>query len=1107
MSDWIISQFTISPDSILIYGTHNQAMVALSLFIAILSSFMGLQLATQQTKEISITRRNITLLGGSVALGGGIWSMHFIGMLAFELCTVVDYNVSLTLLSMLPGIGASFVALNHIQKHSNGIKPLILGGVLVGAGIGTMHYTGMASMQMAPLLRYDLAIFVLSIIVAISLAMVSLWVRVGLLRVWKLKDWQANLVASIVMGFAIAGMHYTGMAAARFVKPPGLELSSQTSEMSFYLALIVSITTIVIITLILCINVIYKYRDISRRASLSEHRLRAMMNTAVDAIISINSKGIIENVNRAAETMLGWQPKELIGNNVKMLMPNPHHDSHDGYINQYLNTGDAKIIGSSREVQARHKDGSLIDIRLAIGHVQLENDSFFVGFMSDIRQRIEMEQALRENEAKFRSLISNIPGIAYRCLNEKNWPLLFISDAVEEITGYPANDFLPPNNKRNFSDLFHPDDVDLISSNQIEDQMFNLEYRIITKDGDVRWMMEFGNHITDDETGEVWLDGFIMDITERRNIEQQLREAKEIAEQAAEARAAFMANMSHEIRTPMNAIIGFSDILLETQLQTEQYKHMTTINNSAKSLLHLLNDVLDTAKLEKGKLDLELREFSLIEEVDAVISTLWLQARNKGLALNTNISHKLAPYYLGSPERIRQVLTNLVGNAVKFTEKGQVSVTVSNINQDKVRFEIEDSGIGMTSEQLASVFDAFTQADVSMSRRFGGTGLGTTISQQLVELMGGEINAESQFGVGSKFWFEIPLQPTEHQQQQKQVEPFALAPLKVLVVDDIQQNIDLLTLLLERDGHQVVTARDGQQALVRMADCAGIELVLMDIQMPVLDGLNATMQRRQYEQDNGLSPMPIIALTASVLLDDKLAAEQAGMQGFANKPIDYVLLSHEIAKVLKLSNTEVKLTHNTEPDVALFDEKKGVALWGDSAYYFQQISNFLHNQQAQFTQLGHYIDEQDWQGVASCAHTLKGVCANLALLKLQRLFSQLESVVHSHPEQCSSLYQEITASFEALSQLIESEENQQAKPEQIPSNDVSALLNLLNSLHLQAQENEVQEHELNQLLEYKDACYGVEVNKIYDALNDFEFEIATQYLTNLIQALTSSQGH
>ena len=175
MLDQILAYFSISQDSILIYGTHNKAMVALSLFIAILSSFMGLQLATQEAKDISIVRRNITLLGGSVALGGGIWSMHFIGMLAFELCTVVDYNVSLTLFSMLPGIAASFVALNHIQKHTNGIKPLIWGGVLVGSGIGAMHYTGMASMQMAPLLRYDLSIFILSIIVAVTFAMLSLW--------------------------------------------------------------------------------------------------------------------------------------------------------------------------------------------------------------------------------------------------------------------------------------------------------------------------------------------------------------------------------------------------------------------------------------------------------------------------------------------------------------------------------------------------------------------------------------------------------------------------------------------------------------------------------------------------------------------------------------------------------------------------------------------------------------------------------------------------------------------------------------------------------------------------------------------------------------------
>jgi PAS domain S-box-containing protein len=1109
MIEWIVSQFSISPDSIIIYGSYNFSLVILSLFIAMLSSFMGLQLVTQETTGISATRKQLMLLIGSLMLGGGIWSMHFIGMLAFDLCTIVDYNFSLTLFSMLPGVGAAWVALHYLQKHKAKFKSLFLSGVLVGLGIGTMHYMGMAAMEMAPLLRYDLSLFILSIIVAVSLAILSLWIRSGLLRVWnEKKEWQANLIASAVMGIAIAGMHYTGMASARFVKPVGLELSAQTSNISLYLALIISVTAIVIMALFLGINLIYKYRDISRQASINEHRLLAMMDTAVDAIISINSVGVIENINRATETMLGWTREDLIGKNVKVLVPNPHHDDHDNYIKQYLLTGEAKIIGSSREVEARHKDGSLVAIRLSIGHVKLGNTNLFVGFMSDIRQRIAMEQALKENEEKFRSLISNIPGIAYRCLDQYNWPLLFISEAVEGITGYPATDFIEPNKKIDFSDLYHPEDKESVMNSPSSKGLFSLEYRIITKSGDIRWMMEFGNHINDEKSGDAWLDGFIMDITKLKNIEQELREAKDRAEQAAESRAAFMANMSHEIRTPMNAIIGFSDILLEDDLSADQLKHMSTINNASKSLLHLLNDILDSAKLDKGKLELELRRFSLVEEVDAVISTLWLQARNKNLELTANISHKLNDFYLGSPERIRQVLTNLIGNAIKFTETGKITVSVYPVKDQNVKFDIEDTGIGMSEEQLASVFDAFTQADASMSRRFGGTGLGTTISKQLVELMEGEIKAHSTLNVGTTFSFEIPLPSMEFQEEAQVIEKFKLPALKILVVDDIQQNIDLLSLILQRDGHCVITARDGQQALVRMADCTSIDLVLMDIQMPVLDGLNATIERRKYEKQHDLPLLPIIALTASVLLDDKLAAESSGMQGFANKPIDFTLLSHEIARVLNIEVTSGPIVNEAPKLDLLLDEVKGVALWGGINEYYQQINAFVNSQREQFEQLKVVIADNNWSEVASIAHALKGISGNLALTRFQRLFAQLESLITSHPEQCNTTYQKILETYQQLSEKILDWLDSKNNIVEIKTINKSLLLDLLKLLAEKAKENEAEEFLLAQLFEYTEselnACeYSADINKIYSAFNEFEFEFALEHIITLIQRIKS----
>jgi PAS domain S-box-containing protein len=361
---------------------------------------------------------------------------------------------------------------------------------------------------------------------------------------------------------------------------------------------------------------------------------------------------------------------------------------------------------------------------------------------------------LKENEAKFRSLISNIPGAAYRKTNGAQGQMIFVSPAIETITGYPPAEFLRPNSSRNFADIIHPADKAFsVKPNKVA---YAEEYRIIRKDGGVRWILDNGDYVHDDNGDVQWLDGFLMDITPRKEMEVQLLQAKENAEFAASARSAFLANMSHEIRTPMTAIIGFSDLLLESDLPRQDHDALLDISKAAKTLLHLLNDVLDSSMLEHGKLELELMQFSLHELVEEVISPLRISAQKKKLALLTELDPALSETYFGAPERIRQVLFKLLGNAVKFTEQGSVTLSITAVD-DNVRFRITDTGIGIPVDRLEIIFEPFTQADASLTRHFGGTGLGTSISKQLVELMGGSIQATSEPGVGSCFEFTIPL--------------------------------------------------------------------------------------------------------------------------------------------------------------------------------------------------------------------------------------------------------------------------------------------------------------------------------------------------------------
>jgi PAS domain S-box-containing protein len=1109
MINWIFHQFLIPSDSILIYGEYNPWLVAVSVFIAMFAAYMGLQVANQASRTPNVTRKKFMLLVGSVALGGGIWTMHFIGMLSFKLCTDVNYRTDLTVISLIPGVFASWVALNFIHSERKGFWPLLIGGILVGSGIGTMHYAGMAAMEMAPLLRYDPAVFGLSILVAVSLAMLSLWIRYGLTNFYEVdspnKEFVLTLLASIVMGLAISGMHYIGMSAARFVSTPETVINETHTQIPVYLALGVGLSTTFIICLVLGVNLIYRYKDISQASRENEHRIRALMDTAVDGIVTMDSKGSIINVNHAVQTLLGWKREELIGRNVNTLMPEPHRSIHDSYIQRYLETGEARIIGKGREVQALHKCGELIDIRLGIGHVKMQNDDFFVAFISDIRERLSMEQALRLNEEKFRTLITNIPGIAYRSRDLQHSNFIFVSEAIKNVVGFDSSELLGTSPSIHFIDIVHPNDRIGFASCMPTNNSFSREYRLTRSDGSVCWVHEQGTCITGSDGESTWVDGFIMDISDRYTMEQQLREAKEKAEHAASARAAFLANMSHEIRTPMNAIIGFSDLLLDNNLDSQQLRQVTTINQSARSLLHLLNDVLDSAKLDKGKLELELRPFSLVEEIDAVVSTFWLQAQAKNVRIETSVSPDIAPTYLGAPDRIRQVLNNLLSNAVKFTAEGEININVWADSDTDVSISVQDSGIGMSAEQLMHIFDPFTQADASMSRRFGGTGLGTTICKQLVELMGGEISVESEEGKGTRFVIKLPLEEASSETLTKPSENNRNLPaLTILIVDDIAQNLELLKLMLERRGHTVHCACNGVEALEAMQKISPLDLVLMDLQMPIMDGLTAAKSRREYEANNEVEPIPMIALTASVLEDDRNSARSAGLDGFAQKPIDIAQLTSEIARVLGLGliSEDTSQYKPSKSDV-LYDEERGVALWGSYEMYMKQLGLFIDDYRDQIQGLRELNQMERFAELAAQAHALKGVCGNLCLRRFEKELKTLEQHIGTSVELSRQAIEELT---QLTGELELSIKDSVKGPTQANASKIELsskeLLSHLSLLREACSNSQVDDEVIHRLEHLEDPRISATLPSIIQAIEDFEFEKSLQLIDQLMASLS-----
>jgi len=555
--------------------------------------------------------------------------------------------------------------------------------------------------------------------------------------------------------------------------------------------------------------------------------------------------------------------------------------------------------GSRDEIATLVENFNVLCARLEESHRDLENQ---------VRQRTA---ELRRSEENVRQLIENLPVGVYRntpgpagrfIMANPAQARMFGFDSVEEfLTVRVADLYADPAERQAFSDR-------LAAEGRVE----GAELRLRKRDGTPILVAITATAIHDDQGRISHFEGIIEDITQKKKAEQKIIEAKNAAEEANRAKSEVLANMSHEIRTPMNAIIGFADLLRTEPLTDEQRQYIETIYQSGMSLLEIINDILDFSKIEAGRLDVEIVDCDLGELLEGLDSLLRPQATQKGLRFEILQCDLLERRIRTDPTRLRQCLVNLLGNAIKFTEQGHVYLNIGLETLDEgrtfVRFDVEDTGIGIAPEHIGRLFDAFAQADMSTTRRFGGTGLGLAITHRLTGLLSGRLSVSSEPGRGSVFTIQLPLEPTE--QNAGALDRYAMAEAtlaapparrrftgRVLVVEDNVANQTLARLLLERVGLEVEIAGNGQEGVDKAA-ASSFDLVLMDMQMPLMNGYAATTELR----GRGLT-VPIIAVTAHALKDDRNKCLQAGCTAYLPKPLTAKMLYDLIEQYLTPEET------------------------------------------------------------------------------------------------------------------------------------------------------------------------------------------------------------